>query len=57
MQESNHHLCQDNPIDSQIWYLNNLMEVDFMFVHNNIDQQYYNGLINKESEISKMIKP
>ena len=50
MQESNYHLWQDNPIDAQIWYLNNLMEVDFMFVHNNIDQQYYNGLINKECE-------
>ena len=50
MQESNYHLWQDNPVDAQIWYLNNLMEVDFMFVHNNIDQQYYSGLINKECE-------
>tara|TARA_R110000744_G_scaffold33531_4_gene78712 strand:- start:536 stop:1168 length:633 start_codon:yes stop_codon:yes gene_type:complete len=39
------------------------MEVDFMFVHNNIDQQYYNGLINKECEklpslmIPDFIKP
>jgi len=50
MQESNYHLWQDNPVDAQIWYLNNLMEVDFMFVHNNIDQQYYSGLTNKECE-------
>ena len=47
MQESNYHLWQDNTVDAQIWYLNNLTEVDFMFVHNNIDQQFYKGLIDK----------
>ena len=50
MQESNYHLWQDNPIEDQVWYLNNLMGVDFMFVHNNIDVQYYSGLLNKECE-------
>jgi hypothetical protein len=50
MQESNYHLWQDDDIEDQVWYLNNLSEVDFMFVHNNIDKQYYNGLLNKPCE-------
>ena len=50
MQESNYYLWQDNDIEDQIWYLNNLAGVDFMFVHNNIDAQYYNGLTGKKCE-------
>lgn len=50
MQESNYYLWQDNPIEDQVWYLNNLDGVDFMFVHNNIDLQYYKGLIGKSCE-------
>jgi len=50
MQESNYYLWQDNDVEDQIWYLNNLMEVDFMFVHNDIDKEYYSGLINKDCE-------
>ena len=50
MQESNYYLWQDNPIEDQVWYLNQLNEIDFMFVHNNIDLQYYNGLIEKPCE-------
>ncbi len=49
-QESHHTQWQDNPVEHQIWYLNNLSQVDFMFVHNNIDVEYYSGLINKECE-------
>lgn len=50
MQESNYYLWQDNDIEDQVWYLNNLNEMDFMFVHNNIDLQYYNGLTGKPCE-------
>lgn len=50
MQESTYYLWQDDDIEDQIWYLNNLALVDFMFVHNNIDKQYYSGLLNKPSE-------
>jgi len=50
MQESNYFMWQDESIEDQIWYLNNLNEIDFMFVHNNIDKKYYNGLINKPCE-------
>ena len=47
MQESNYFMWQDESIEDQVWYLNMLSEVDFMFTHNNIDQQYYSGLLNK----------
>ena len=50
MQESNYFMWQDESIEDQIWYLNTLGGVDFMFTHNNIDQQYYNGLLNKPCE-------
>ena len=50
MQESNYFMWQDESIEDQIWYLNTLSGVDFMFTHNNIDQQYYSGLLNKPCE-------
>lgn len=50
MQESNYFMWQDESIEDQIWYLNNLNEIDFMFVHNDIDKKYYSGLINKPCE-------
>ena len=50
MQESNYFMWQDESIEDQIWYLNMLNGVDFMFTHNNIDQQYYSGLLNKQCE-------
>tara|TARA_Y100000114_G_C11736552_1_gene316497 strand:+ start:258 stop:1202 length:945 start_codon:yes stop_codon:yes gene_type:complete len=50
MQESNYFMWQDESIEDQVWYLNMLSEVDFMFTHNNIDQQYYSGLLNKPCE-------
>jgi len=43
-------MWQDESIEDQIWYLNMLSGVDFMFTHNNIDQQYYSGLLNKPCE-------
>ena len=50
MQESNYHLWQDNPVEDQMWYLNNILGTDFMFVHNNIDLEYYSGLLDKPCE-------
>jgi|TARA_R110001583_G_scaffold53156_2_gene164244 hypothetical protein len=50
MQESNYFMWQDETITDQIWYLNTLAGIDFMFTHNNIDQQYYSGLLNKPCE-------
>ena len=50
MQESNYFMWQDESVEDQIWYLNTLSGVDFMFTHNNIDKEYYSGLLNKSCE-------
>ena len=49
-QESHHMQWQDNPVAHQVWYINNLSQVDFIFVHNDIDVEYYSGLVNKICE-------
>ena len=46
MQEGPHWYFQDYPLDQQIWYFNTLQEMDFLFVHNEIDKQYFEGLTN-----------
>ncbi len=51
MQEGPHWYFQDYPLDKQIWYYNILQEMDFLFVHNEIDKKYYRGLTNKECKI------
>ena len=51
MQEGPHWYFQDYPLEQQIWYYNTLQEMDFLFVHNEIDKKYYQGLINKECRI------
>ena len=51
MQEGPHWYFQDYPLDQQIWFYNTLHEMDFLFVHNEIDKKYYQGLINKECRI------
>ena len=50
MQENNYFMWQDESVEDQIWYLNTLSGVDFMFTHNNIDKEYYSGLLNKPCE-------
>ena len=51
MQEGPHWYFQDYPLDKQIWYYNTLQEMDFLFVHNEIDKKYYKGLTGKECKI------
>ena len=51
MQEGPHWYFQDYPLEQQIWYYNTLQEMDFLFVHNEIDKKYYQGLTNKECRI------
>tara|TARA_B100000287_G_scaffold200407_1_gene189241 strand:+ start:332 stop:1261 length:930 start_codon:yes stop_codon:yes gene_type:complete len=48
MQEGPHWYFQDYPLDQQIWFYNILQEMDFLFVHNEIDKKYFEGLVNKE---------
>jgi hypothetical protein len=36
---------QDYPLDEQVWYYNSLAASDILYVHNEIDKNYYQGLI------------
>ena len=49
MQEGPHWYFQDYPLHQQIWFYNVLMEMDFIFAHNEIDTKYYKGLTGKEN--------
>ncbi len=49
MQEGPHWYFQDYPLHQQIWFYNTLMEMDFIFAHNEIDVDYYKGLTGKEN--------
>ena len=51
MQEGPSWYFQDFPLEHQIWFYNILMEMDFLFVHNEIDEKYYKGLTGKECKL------
>ena len=51
MQEGPHWYFQDYPLDQQIWFFNILTEMDFLYVHNESDKKYYEGLVEKECRI------
>ena len=51
MQEGPNWYWQDYPLQQQIWYFNTIQEADFMFVHNESDKRYYEGLTGKECKV------
>tara|TARA_R110002153_G_scaffold45204_3_gene127542 strand:+ start:80 stop:1006 length:927 start_codon:yes stop_codon:yes gene_type:complete len=51
MQEGPHWYFQDYPLDQQIWFFNILAEMDFLYVHNESDKKYYEGLLEKECKL------
>ena len=51
MQEGPNWYWQDYPLEQQIWYFNTIQEADFMFVHNESDKKYYEGLTSKKCKI------
>lgn len=51
MQEGPQWYFQDYPIEQQIWYFNTLNKMDFLFVHNEIDKTYFEGVTDKECKI------
>ena len=51
MQEGPHWYFQDYPLDQQIWFFNILSEMDFLYVHNESDKKYYEGLVEKECRL------
>ena len=48
MQEGPHWYFQDYKIEQQVWFYNMLMDMDFLFVHNELDRKYFSGLTGKE---------
>lgn len=51
MQEGPHWYFQDYTLDRQIWFYNTLQDMDFLFVHNEIDKRYFEGLTGKECKV------
>lgn len=51
MQEGPQWHFQDYPLHKQIWYYNTLQEMDFLFVHNEVDKKYFKGLTDKECKV------
>ena len=52
MQEGPHWYFQDYPMEQQVWFYNMLMELDFIWCHNEIDKKYYRGLTNKKCYVN-----
>ena len=48
MQEGPHWYFQDYDLPRQMWYSTILQEMDFLFVHNKIDQKYFSGITGKK---------
>ena len=55
MQEGPHWYFQDYPLDQQIWFFNILTEMDFLFVHNELDSIYFSGLTGKECKVMRSL--
>jgi len=51
MQEGPHWYFQDYPLNQQIWFYNTLQEMDLLYVHNESDIQYFQGLTDKECKL------
>ena len=51
MQEGPNWYWQDYSLQQQIWYFNTIQEADIIFVHNESDKKYYEGLTGKECKI------
>ena len=52
MQEGPSWYYQSLPLEHSMWFLNQMMSVDVVFAHNDIDKQYYEGLLEKPTYIN-----
>ena len=52
MQEGPHWYFQDYTMEQQIWFYNVLMELDFIWCHNESDKKYYQGLTGKNCYVN-----
>jgi len=51
MQEGPHWYFQDFKLNEQIWFYNILQEMDFLYVHNESDISYFEGLLSKQCRL------
>ena len=49
MQEGPHWYFQDYDVATQFWFYNTLVSSDILFVHNQMDKKYYEGLVGHRS--------
>ena len=52
MQEGPSWYYQSLPLYESMWFLNQMMSVDVVFAHNDIDKKYYEGLLEKPTYIN-----
>ena len=51
MQESCHWDWQEDPVNTMVWFYNQLLEADLLLCHNDADVKYYQGITDKRSMI------
>ena len=47
MQEGPSWYFQSLPLNESFWFYNTMLQADFVLAHNDIDKEYYEGLLNK----------
>jgi len=52
MQEGPSWYFQSLPLKESMWLLNEMLAVDVVFAHNNVDAHYYEGLLDKQTYIN-----
>jgi hypothetical protein len=54
MQEGPNWYWQDYELPQQVYYYNTLMQADYVFVHNETDKKYFQGLLNNIDSVHVM---
>ena len=52
MQEGPSWFFQSLPLPQQLWFYNIMLQADFVLAHNDIDKEYYEGLLDKPTFIN-----
>lgn len=52
MQEGPSWYYQSLPLNESMWFLNQMLSVDVVFAHNDVDKRYYEGLLEKPTYIN-----
>ena len=52
MQEGPHWYFQDYSMENQIWFYNLLVDLDFIWCHNELDRKYFKGITRKKCYVN-----